>query len=232
MLFLFCWFQIWIHFLSLHSFVYRLNFVPKAVHIFSSTIMRENALLANKRVFSFKHRKRYLKMVSKWYMLSPELVTIGLVIRFIDHSQVVTTLADSHTTNHSTLNLLSVLSLVFTVRFLATDLSQCHCNYSTCAAFSSHTESSPHCLTPLTSDSLNSDLRLSLFWLYSWQLTIWHISYFSDWTLHWNYSDFQMNSQLLLASRYIAWGLTSQKTCPLPNNGCPLLLHIRWNVFI
>jgi hypothetical protein len=50
-------------------------------------------------------------------------------------------------------------------------------------------------------------------------------------TLLWNYSDFQMNCQLLLASRYIVSGLTSQKTRPPPSNGCPLLLHIRWNVF-
>jgi hypothetical protein len=46
----------------------------------------------------------------------------------------------------------------------------------------------------------------------------------SDWTLHWNYSDFQLNCQLLLASRYIASGRTiAQKTHPLPSNGCPLL---------
>jgi hypothetical protein len=48
----------------------------------------------------------------------------------------LTSLADSHTTNHTTRNLLSVLPLVFTIRFLATDLSQSyckfkhHCNYS------------------------------------------------------------------------------------------------------
>jgi hypothetical protein len=35
--------------------------------------------------------------------------------------------------------------------------------------------------------------------------------------------------QLLLASRYIALGLTSHKTRPLPSNGCPLLLRVRWN---
>jgi hypothetical protein len=65
-------------------------------------------------------------------MLSRVLVIIDgvrLVIGFIDHSQVVTTtkyntLVDSHITNHSTLNLLGVLSVVFTVRFLSTDLSQ------------------------------------------------------------------------------------------------------------
>jgi hypothetical protein len=34
-----------------------------------------------------------------------------------------------------------------------------------------------------------------------------------------------------LASRYIASDLTSQKTRPLPSNGCPLSLHIRWNEF-
>jgi hypothetical protein len=48
----------------------------------------------------------------------------------------------------------------------------------------------------------------------------------SDWTLHWNYSDFQMNSQLLLDSRDITSDLTSQKTRPLPSNECPLLLRI------
>jgi hypothetical protein len=42
----------------------------------------------------------------------------GLVNRFIDHSQVVTTnnynnIADFHTTNHSTLSLLSLFPLVF-----------------------------------------------------------------------------------------------------------------------
>jgi hypothetical protein len=85
----------------------------------------------------------------------------GLVTGFIDHSQVVATtkyntLADSHTTNHSTLNLLSVLSLVFTIRFLATDLSQSHGdfkyhgNYSTRTVVNTHTKS--------TANSLNSDL--------------------------------------------------------------------------
>jgi hypothetical protein len=100
------------------------------------------------------------------------------VIGFIDHSQVVittkyNTLADSHITNHSTLNLLSVLSLVLTIRFLATDLSQSHrnfkyhCNYSTCTVFNSHTKSSWHSLIPFlllssTADSLNAYLRLFL----------------------------------------------------------------------
>jgi hypothetical protein len=47
---------------------------------------------------------------------------------FIGDLQVVTTsnyntLADSHTTDHTTMNLLRVLSLVFASRFLATDLS-------------------------------------------------------------------------------------------------------------
>jgi hypothetical protein len=36
----------------------------------------------------------------------------------------------------------------------------------------------------------------------------------------------QLNSQLLLASCYIALGRTTEKTHPLPSNGCPLLLHI------
>jgi hypothetical protein len=67
----------------------------------------------------------------------------GLVIEYIDHSQVVSitkyrTLADSHTTNHPTPNFLSVLLLVFTIRFLATDLSKSQCN------FNSHIHSSSH----------------------------------------------------------------------------------------
>jgi hypothetical protein len=148
-----------------------------------------------------------------------------LVIGFVDHSQVVTTtkcntLVDFHTTNDSTLNFFNVLSLVFTTRFLATDLSLSHPNYSICTAFNSHIKSSRHSLIPLllslfTADSLNSDLRLSLslslFCLNSWQLTIWHISSSSDWTLHWNYSDFQMNSQLLLVFRYTASGWPHRK---------------------
>jgi hypothetical protein len=135
----------------------------------------------------------------------------GLVIGFIDDSQVVTTikcntLADSHTTNHSTLNLLSELSLVFTIRFLTTALSQSHgnfkyhCNYSICTVFSSHTKSScqsviPFLPSPSTANYLNSNLRLSLFWLNSWHLTLWYISFSSGCTIHWNYSDFQLNSQ-------------------------------------
>jgi hypothetical protein len=42
----------------------------------------------------------------------------------------------------------------------------------------------------------------------------------------------ETNAQLLLAPRYIASGMTSQKTRPLPSSVCPLLLRIRWNVFI
>jgi hypothetical protein len=38
---------------------------------------------------------------------------------------------------------------------------------------------------------------------------------------------FQLNCQLLFASRYIASGRTTQKTHPLPTNGYPLLLRIR-----
>jgi hypothetical protein len=50
---------------------------------------------------------------------------IGLVSRFIDHLQVMTTnncntIADFHTTNHSTLSLLNLLSLVFTWSQLST----------------------------------------------------------------------------------------------------------------
>jgi hypothetical protein len=52
----------------------------------------------------------------------------GLVIVLIHHSKVISapkcnTLTDSHTTNHSAMNLLSDLSLVFTLRFLAADIS-------------------------------------------------------------------------------------------------------------
>jgi hypothetical protein len=45
-----------------------------------------------------------------------------MVIEFIDHSQVVTTTKYNTPADHSTLKTLSVLSQVFTVRFLATDL--------------------------------------------------------------------------------------------------------------
>jgi hypothetical protein len=38
---------------------------------------------------------------------------------------------------------------------------------------------------------------------------------------------FQMTCQLLLASRYIASGRTTQKIHPLPSNGRPLFLRIR-----
>jgi hypothetical protein len=49
------------------------------------------------------------------------------------------------------------------------------------------------------------------------------VSSSSDWTLHWNYSDFQLNCQLLLASPYMASGqTTAKKTHPFPSNGCPL----------
>jgi hypothetical protein len=94
----------------------------------------------------------------------------GLVIGFINQSQVATTtkyntLADSHITNHSTLNFLRVLSLVFAIRFLAMDLSQSHlnfkhhCNYKICKVFDSYTKSSWHSLIPLIAASLNPDLR-------------------------------------------------------------------------
>jgi hypothetical protein len=51
-------------------------------------------------------------------VLSRILVTTGLVIGFIDHSQVVTsntynTVTDFHTTKHSTLEFSSLLLLVF-----------------------------------------------------------------------------------------------------------------------
>jgi hypothetical protein len=73
----------------------------------------------------------------KLSILSRVLVTVDgvrMVIGFTDHSQFVATtkyntLSDCHARNHSTLNHLSVLSLVFTLCFLATDLSQFHCNF-------------------------------------------------------------------------------------------------------
>jgi hypothetical protein len=41
----------------------------------------------------------------------------------------------------------------------------------------------------------------------------------SDWTLHWNYSDFQLSCQLL-SSRYITTSrTTAYRTHPLPSNG-------------
>jgi hypothetical protein len=71
--------------------------------------------------------------ISAQIILSRVLVTIdGVRIgNWIYRSQVITTteyntLADSHTTNHSTLNLFSVLSLVFTVTVTTT-----HVEYST-----------------------------------------------------------------------------------------------------
>jgi hypothetical protein len=89
---------------------------------------------------------------------------VGWVIRFIDHSQVVTTakyntVADSHTTNHSTLNLLSVISLVFTICLLATDLSQANGNFKSRMKSSWHSLI-PFLLLPSTADSLNSDRQL------------------------------------------------------------------------
>jgi hypothetical protein len=85
-----------------------------------------------------------------------------LVIGFIDHSTSRNhSRADSRTTNHSTLNLLSVLSLVFIIRFPVTDLLQCDCNfkylsnYSTCAVFNSQIESSWHSVIPSPAASLN-----------------------------------------------------------------------------
>jgi hypothetical protein len=38
---------------------------------------------------------------------------------------------------------------------------------------------------------------------------------------------FQLNCQLLVASRYTASDRTTQQTHPLPSNGCPLLFRIR-----
>jgi hypothetical protein len=52
---------------------------------------------------------------------------IGLVIGFINHLQVITTnnyyaVADLHNSQSHHTNLLSLFPLVFTIRFLATDL--------------------------------------------------------------------------------------------------------------
>jgi hypothetical protein len=90
--------------------------------------------------------------------------------------------SDHTTLSHSTLNLLSVLSLVFTILFLETDLSQSHCHFkyrcncSICTVFNSHAKSSWHSLISCCHlrlptrwipiyDSLNSDSILdnSLF---------------------------------------------------------------------
>jgi hypothetical protein len=86
-----------------------------------------------------------------------------LIIGFIDHSQAVTTTKYNPLADQSTLNLLSVLSLVFIIHFLATDLSQSHCHFKydcITAHVKSHTKSSWHSLIPSTADSLNSNLRL------------------------------------------------------------------------
>jgi hypothetical protein len=100
-------------------------------------------------------------------ILSRVLATIDgirIVIEVIDHLQVVD---NAHTTNHSRLILICVLSFVYLIRFLATYLSQSHCNfeyhsnYSTCTVFNSHTKSSWHSLIPSTAESLNSDRQLS-----------------------------------------------------------------------
>jgi hypothetical protein len=88
-----------------------------------------------------------------------------------------------NTTNHSTLNLLGVLSLVFSVRVLARDLSQSLCHfihhriYSSCEVSNSHTKSSWHSLIPSIADSLNSDLLLSLF-LLTQTLTTHYLTHF------------------------------------------------------
>jgi hypothetical protein len=42
-----------------------------------------------------------------------------------------------------------------------------------------------------------------------------------------HYTNPLLNCQLVMASRYRASGWTTQKTHPLPSNGCPLLLCIR-----
>jgi hypothetical protein len=48
----------------------------------------------------------------------------------------------------------------------------------------------------------------------------------SDWTLHWKYSDFQLNSKVLLISRYIISDrTTTQKTHQFPSNGCPSIVE-------
>jgi hypothetical protein len=152
------------------------------------------------------------------------------LIGFIDHSQVVTTTKYTTLADQSTLNLLSVLSLVFTIRFLATDLSQSHCNYSICTVFNTHTKSSWHSLIPSTADSLNSDLRLSptLSLLTQFLTThyLWHFIFF--W-LDTPLELFWLPNTLSVIVGFS--GMTSQKTRQLPSNGCPLLLRIRWNVF-
>jgi hypothetical protein len=74
-----------------------------------------------------------------------------------------------------------------------------------------------------------------IYWTFIQLVTTVHksdaLSSSSDWTLHWNYSDFHLNCQLLMASHSIAIGqTTAQKTHPLRSNENPLMLCIRWNV--
>jgi hypothetical protein len=71
-----------------------------------------------------------LKVHSQLILLSRITVIktgFALVIGFINHLHVVTTInyytiTDVHTTNHSTINLLSLSAPVVTIRFLETDL--------------------------------------------------------------------------------------------------------------
>jgi hypothetical protein len=61
------------------------------------------------------------------------------------------------------------------------------------------------------------DVRI--YWVFIKLVTTVHTS-LSDRTLHWDYSDFQLNCQLLLASCYIASGqTTAQATHLLSSNG-------------
>jgi hypothetical protein len=102
--------------------------------------------------------------------------------------------ADSHTI----LSFLNVISLVFIIRFLATDLSQSLCSYSTCKFCNSLTNPSwRHSLIPSTADSLNFDLKFRLFWLSSWQLTVWHVLFWlsTPLELFWLRNELSVQSQ-------------------------------------
>jgi hypothetical protein len=77
-----------------------------------------------------------------------------LVTGFIGNSQVVTTtayntLADSYTTKHSTMNLPSVLLLVFTIRFLARIYHSLTAT-SNITVTTAHVQSSTHTLSLLS----------------------------------------------------------------------------------
>jgi hypothetical protein len=75
-------------------------------------------------------------------------------------------------------------------------------------------------------DKIGFGFDVWIYWTLMYLVTIVHkslpytLSSSSDRTPHGNYSDFQLNCRLLLASHYMALGwTTAQKTHPLPSNG-------------